>query len=91
MKEESIASISALQLIHFYRQNISPLKGYSCAHAHLNGGMTCSGYGIHVFESYSFSEAITMMRVRFLACNVSANLINPIETEMKPMCCGCSC
>ena len=91
MEKPELINELALSAIHFYRNHLSSLKGYKCAHAQLNGGMTCSGYALEAFGTHSFSDAVSRLQLRFMECNHSSAILRDLRPGMQPSCCGCSC
>ncbi len=59
---------AAVSLIRTYRRWVSPHKGFRCAHQVLHGAGSCSTFGLTVFQTHSFGQAVTLRRERFRDC-----------------------
>ena len=57
-----------LEILHWYRSNISPKKGYRCAHNTLHGNGSCSDWALSVTQSESAVEMIKKLPNRFIEC-----------------------
>jgi putative component of membrane protein insertase Oxa1/YidC/SpoIIIJ protein YidD len=69
--DRSLRSI-AVALIDSYQRNLSPRKGYSCAHRIVFGGDSCSEYVKNVLTDKSLFETTLLARQRFRECNIAS-------------------
>lgn len=76
---------SALLAIEAYQRWLSPLKGYRCAHARLNHGLTCSQYGKQVIAERGVILGILALRERFDACHDAAQLLRSRQCSSMSM------
>lgn len=58
-------------LITVYQKQISPHKGFSCAHRVLQGGESCSQFVKHAILTHGLGDAIPLIRQRFQACKAA--------------------
>jgi len=73
-----------LGAIAFYQRQISPRKGWRCAHARLHGGSGCSGFARATIARNGLRAATPQIR----ACKLAARTLRnknpaPIEEEVK--------
>lgn len=66
---------STLALIGFYKQRISPHKGFSCAHRVLHHGSSCSSHAVELIQTVGVFGAVAGMRKRFAECRAAAEAI----------------
>lgn len=58
-------------LIAVYQKQISPHKGFSCAHRVLQGGESCSQYIKQAILTHGLADALPLIRQRFQDCKVA--------------------
>ena len=64
-----------LRAIDFYQRQISPRKGYRCAHARLYGGAGCSGFAREAIAQPGIGAALPQVRARFGECKLAAQTL----------------
>ncbi|MDC1286637.1 membrane protein insertion efficiency factor YidD [Gammaproteobacteria bacterium] len=69
-------SLIVVALIVFYQKVISPIKGFSCAHSHQHGGLSCSEYVKQVVLHKGVVSGYSDIRLRFNACRSAALKFN---------------
>lgn len=89
----SLRKISALDwlclgAIAFYQRQISPRKGYRCAHARLHGGAGCSGFARDAIAQHGLRAATPLVRTRFGECKLAARTLRneklaPTDEEVR--------
>jgi putative component of membrane protein insertase Oxa1/YidC/SpoIIIJ protein YidD len=70
----------ALLLVEFYRRNLSPLKGFSCACGRM-GYRTCSTMGKRLLKHYPLQRAIGYQLKQFERCAKMARIQNFIRAS----------
>ena len=65
--------------ISLYQQYISPYKGYSCPHATLHGGPSCSAYIKEKVAAAGILAGLAAAKARFHDCHLAALTISPNE------------
>ena len=70
-----IVNAIAVFLISVYQKVISPVKGFSCAHRHLHGGLSCSEYVKQVVIRKGIASGYADIQSRFVACRSAADKI----------------
>ncbi len=70
--------------INFYQKNISPHKGYCCAHRSLHGSLPCSGYAKSVLLENNLYDAIKLSNQRFKECSQAEVLLRNRLHESSP-------
>jgi uncharacterized protein len=70
--------------IQFYRRFISPRKGYSCACAASGLGLSCSTYGLKVFQRFSLPVAYSLQKRQFNRCAGAPRRVQ--RGEYNPCC-----
>ena len=66
---------TASALITSYQKNISPKKGFSCAHRVLHGGESCSQYIKRIILKQGLLGAIPLSRQRLQACKAANQVL----------------
>ena len=89
----------AVLIIRIYQKFISPHKGFSCAHANLFNGASCSEEIINIINSKGIIQGHDKIKLRFEECR-NAYLILSSKDKDKKMknrktstwldCCDCS-
>lgn len=74
-------NILAVSAITLYRKWISPYKGFRCAHQAILGQGSCSAYGLDVFSTRPFREALSLMRKRLSECRETYEHAMSSESE----------
>jgi putative component of membrane protein insertase Oxa1/YidC/SpoIIIJ protein YidD len=69
--------------IRFYQQFISPYKGFRCAHAHLNQGLSCSHAVLKIVKQDGVWHGYRKIRFRIHACKQAYSAILAAEQEEK--------
>lgn len=64
---------AALATVHFYRKNLSALKGYRCAYGQATGRGTCSGVGLRGFQRAGFFKGLALLQRQFDRCALAAH------------------
>lgn len=84
----------ALTGIHWYRRNLSPLKGFRCAHAVLHGGPSCSEAVQAILEHQGLTGSGEAVRARFGACRdayarlrADPTLASAVQVGAQGVCC----
>lgn len=72
-------SAIAVTLIDAYRNHLSPLKGFRCAHDVLWDRGSCSTYGLKVFKRFSDTTAVQLMLRRFRECREAAKTLSAVR------------
>jgi putative component of membrane protein insertase Oxa1/YidC/SpoIIIJ protein YidD len=92
--DKSLRSV-VIALIGGYQRYLSPIKGYSCTHRIVYGGVSCSEYVKNTLTDKSLFESTLLARQRFRACGIAytsyKSRVIPHETcdpEMIAACCG---
>ena len=86
-KIEGIINRVGLGLVKLYQTQISPRKGFRCAHRALHQGTSCSAYFANNLQQVGISESIPLQIQRFQQCK-DANLIlrhsrrNPLQPSL---------
>lgn len=75
----------ALVLIDEYQRSISPRKGYSCSHARLYGGLSCSAYGEKVIRERGIVEGWRLLRKRFAECQAAGEILRQKREARGPL------
>lgn len=65
----------AIRAIAGYQQHLSPLKGFSCAHRLLHGGVSCSQYTKQIIAQEGLAAAIHKSRQRFQECKQANQIL----------------
>ncbi|MFZ9738698.1 MAG: membrane protein insertion efficiency factor YidD [Prochlorotrichaceae cyanobacterium] len=65
----------AVQTIAFYQRNLSPLKGYHCAHRQLYGGLSCSEYVKQTIAAEGIRRSLPHCHDRFQACRQALDIL----------------
>lgn len=65
-----------VELISFYQEYLSRLKGYSCAYRLLDRGESCSAYVKRALIGQDLVTAISLSRNRFHECYVASQLLS---------------
>ncbi|WP_212648377.1 membrane protein insertion efficiency factor YidD [Deinococcus hopiensis] len=94
-------SAAALTLIRWYGQEVSPYKGYRCAHARYYGAASCSAVVEGIITARGVVGGWREVRAQFAACGLAAELLSqqatpinhlpcsgPVNPECEPACCG---
>lgn len=64
------------ELILWYRSNISPIKGYQCAHNTLHGKGSCSDWALSVTQEKGALVMLLNLITRLNECNSSLIALN---------------
>lgn len=72
-----------LGAIAFYQRQISPRKGWRCAHARLHGGAGCSGFAREAIAIHGLQNALPLVRARFRDCKLAARTL---QIQQPPDC-----
>lgn len=65
----------AIRAIAGYQQHLSPLKGFSCAHRLLHGGVSCSQYTKQIIAQEGLAAALHKSRQRFQECKQANQIL----------------
>jgi len=65
----------AIRAIAGYQKHLSPLKGFSCAHRLLHGGVSCSQYTKQVIAQEGLATALHKSRQRFQECKQANQIL----------------
>jgi putative component of membrane protein insertase Oxa1/YidC/SpoIIIJ protein YidD len=65
----------AIRAIAGYQKHLSPLKGFSCAHRLLHGGVSCSQYTKQVIAQEGLAAALHKSRQRFQECKQANQIL----------------
>ena len=76
----------ALALIRVYKRNISPIKGFNCAHRAFHGGDTCSVAVTKIIKKNGLFLGLSSIRKRFKECSHAAK--NLAITQTAELSCG---
>ncbi|MBI4121297.1 MAG: membrane protein insertion efficiency factor YidD [Parcubacteria group bacterium] len=79
----SPSNILIIAVIRFYQKWISPYKGFRCAHNMLHAQGGCSSFGLKVFGTHPFREALRLLRGRFAECKEANQILRSSEREKK--------
>jgi putative component of membrane protein insertase Oxa1/YidC/SpoIIIJ protein YidD len=75
---------SVIAVVEAYRCHLSPLKGYSCPHRLLHGGMSCSGYTLALLRSEEdFSSVLRSTFARFEDCSRASLVLGQENPRMR--------
>ncbi|NJN76851.1 MAG: membrane protein insertion efficiency factor YidD [Synechococcaceae cyanobacterium RL_1_2] len=78
---DRILTHSTLWLVKFYQRQISPHKGFSCAHRRLYGGLSCSEYFRRSLQTQGLSDALPLFKHRLLDCKRANYLISAYRQQ----------
>ncbi len=81
----TIASAVVDHLIRGYQRNLSPRKGWSCAHRVAHGGASCSAAVRDLVAHRGVVRAVVPTAARFVACYQAAALL--AQTDVRGVCC----
>ena len=70
--------------IQFYKAQLSPRKGFCCAHNRLHKLGSCSDFGLRAFRRYSFKISAWLMVRRFMQCRSAAVQLGQINENTNP-------
>jgi putative component of membrane protein insertase Oxa1/YidC/SpoIIIJ protein YidD len=92
-------SNGAIALIGTYQRYVSPHKGFCCAYRVHTGRSSCSEFARRAIRRLGLIEGLSLLRLRFAACTVSAAVLseNQKTEEVKNEACplfskeGASC
>lgn len=65
----------AIRAIAGYQKHLSPLKGFSCAHRLLHGGVSCSQYTKQIIAQEGLAAALHKSRQRFQECKQANQIL----------------
>jgi putative component of membrane protein insertase Oxa1/YidC/SpoIIIJ protein YidD len=71
--------------ISLYQRDLSPRKGWSCAHLVAHGGRSCSAAVREIIAARGLVRGALPVAVRFLACYRAATLL--AATDVQGVCC----
>lgn len=74
-KKIDLFSQIGLSLIHLYQKYLSPIKGYSCAHAFNTGTYSCSEFGVKAIEKKGLFIGSKLINRRFKKCSASSRKV----------------
>ena len=74
-------------MIRYYQRQISPRKGWRCAHAVAHGGPSCSAAVRDIVHARGVVRGVAPTLVRFVACYRAATLLTSTDTR-GVCCCG---
>lgn len=69
--------------IVLYQRHLSPLKGYTCAHGHLHGRGSCSGFARRVVLRRGVLRLVPLLRLRFIACRRAFIVLSTVQPPAK--------
>ncbi len=81
----TIASVVVDRLIRGYQRNVSPRKGWSCAHRVAHGGASCSAAVRDLVARRGVLGSVVPTAARFVACYQAAALL--AQTDVRGVCC----
>lgn len=81
----TLASAVVDRLIRGYQRNVSPRKGWSCAHRVAHGGASCSAAVRDLVARRGVARAVVPTAARFVACYQAAALL--AQTDVRGVCC----
>jgi putative component of membrane protein insertase Oxa1/YidC/SpoIIIJ protein YidD len=81
----SLASAVVDRLIAAYQRELSPRKGWACAHRVAHGGDSCSAAVREVVARRGVVRAVLPTAARFVACYQAAALLS--QSEVSGVCC----
>ena len=70
---EPLARKIAIDAIATYQTDLSPRKGFACAHRMLHGGESCSKYIKSLLGEEGLMSAVQLSRQRFKACATASH------------------
>ena len=62
---------SAIQMIEWYQNHLSPRKGFRCAHRAFHGGLSCSEYIKTIIQRDGILKSIAGIMNRFKECKMA--------------------
>ncbi len=71
--------------IRVYQQQLSPRKGWTCAHLVAHGGQSCSAAVRDVVVRRGVVRSVVPTVTRFVACYQAASLL--ASTDVQGVCC----
>ncbi|MBB5233497.1 membrane protein insertion efficiency factor YidD [Deinococcus budaensis] len=72
----SFPAALTLSGIRLYQRHISPRKGFSCAHAALHGGESCSAAVARIVREDGLRKGRARIAARFGACRRAHNVLH---------------
>ncbi|MCG8053812.1 MAG: membrane protein insertion efficiency factor YidD [Candidatus Thiodiazotropha endolucinida] len=73
----------AIKAIRLYQQNISPRKGYCCAHNALHNDGSCSTWAISVIVEKGVLTMLSQLGSRFSECSEASKEINKKKNKKE--------
>jgi len=67
--------------IGFYQRNLSPLKGFCCAHNHLHGRGSCSQFARRVVLRFGVVRLLPLLKLRFIACRKAFLVLSESDSK----------
>ncbi|MBT3043416.1 MAG: membrane protein insertion efficiency factor YidD [Candidatus Thiodiazotropha sp. (ex Codakia orbicularis)] len=82
---QGILNKAVVNLVLWYRSNISPIKGYRCAHNTLHGNGSCSDWALSVTQEKGVLVMLLNLFARLYECNSASIALNKNNnnTEQK--------
>ena len=71
------------ELILWYRSNISPIKGYQCAHNTLHGKGSCSDWALSVTQEKGALVMLLNLITKLYECNSSSITLNKNNNKFR--------
>ena len=87
---DRLVRYTASALITVYQKQISPRKGFSCAHRVLYGSESCSQYTKRILSEHGVGRALPLIRQRFQDCKAANQVLKARlryrSNQQQPLC-----